>query len=289
MSRIIFVPDTNFFIDYPNFVQFFDPARALVHLDIVYPVLFELDGIRKDKNHTDDSRKKRGENAYNAFKIISKLQDTPNEAIELEIYRASGIASFDPSKRENDTSIVDHVIQLATNEHPEDSIVFLTSDKGIPTVLFKDEKKRRGLKNVTIEAPDKVWHKLSSYAQPAANVEHISIRAKPTVVDGERGIEMYLDFQIADMKGQKAKLIVEFAQGVHFTSTLNVTKVLHVERRYNIFIPYTRLGLIPRRHGMDHAKFSVSIWDNDMSALLAKVDEYCLDLALGTHILAKHT
>lgn len=288
MGRIIFVPDTNFFIDYPNFVSFFRPARSLVHLDIVYPVLYELDGIRKDRNHPDVNRKQRGDSASNAFNLISRLQDTPDEAIELEIYRADGAASFDSSKRENDTSIVDHVIQLASQEHPDDSIVFLTGDKGIPTVLFKDEKKRRGLGNVTIETPREVQEKLSSYTNPAATIEHIGICAQSSVVAEERGIEMYLDFQIADMKGGKAKLAVEFAQGLHLSNTFDVAKVLHVEQRYKIFISYARLNLVPKRHGMDHAKFAVSIWDADTNKLLAKVDDYCIDLALGTHILAKH-
>ena len=129
---------------------------------------------------------------------------------------------------------------------------------------------------------------LSGYANPTASIVHIGICAEPTTVDEVIGIEMYLNFQIADMKGRGAKLVVEFAQGVLISKTLAVTRVLHIEQRYKLFISYAQLNLAPGRHGVEHAKFTVSIRDTDRNKLLANVDDYCIDLALGTHILTKH-
>lgn len=53
-SHVIFVPDTNFFIDNPDFVTFFAKAKGKVHLDIVPPVLNELDGQRKGRKSINE-------------------------------------------------------------------------------------------------------------------------------------------------------------------------------------------------------------------------------------------
>jgi len=50
--------------------------------------------------------------------------------MELEIYRPGGIDPLQSS----DAQIVDHVVLLATQQHQNDSIVFVTDDDGLPTV-----------------------------------------------------------------------------------------------------------------------------------------------------------
>ncbi len=86
MSRTVFIPDTNFFIDHPDFVRFFAPSRALVHVDLVFPVLCELDDHRRKRNEPNPRLKEKGMKADIAIQLIRQLQQTEPDGIEFEVY-----------------------------------------------------------------------------------------------------------------------------------------------------------------------------------------------------------
>lgn len=296
MSRTIFAPDTNFFIDNPDFVSFFASARSLIHMDIIWPVLRELDKHRGKRNDNRLELREKGRKAYDAIKLIRKLQDFPAVDIELEIYRPDGInPSLDP-----DTQIVDHVVRLATEKHSQDKIVFITSDDGLPTVLFIEEKKQRALTNVSVKTPEQVKKELRIYGNPSAAIEQISISRAPAKLGGKDGIEIFVDFTVFDLKRSKAWIAVHFIPHENQASSqankmkyilneVNVNSVRHTEKRHKLFLPYSLLNVFPKRQGMQHVTFVVSIWDAESRSLLAKEDSYRLDFALGSHYLTKRS
>ncbi len=67
-----------------------------------------------------------------AIQLIRQLQQTEPDGIEFEVYNPRGI---DSSLRP-DAQIVEHVVRLAAEHHPQDVIVFITNDKGLPTIMF---------------------------------------------------------------------------------------------------------------------------------------------------------
>jgi hypothetical protein len=87
----------------------------------------------------------KGRKAAIAIGHIKRLLEWPSADMDLEIYRPEGI----DSSIDADAQIVDCLVRLAIEQHPDDRIEFITDDDGLPTVLFIQEKKHHELKHVT--------------------------------------------------------------------------------------------------------------------------------------------
>jgi hypothetical protein len=206
--------------------------------------------------------------------------------MELEIYRPGGIDPLQSS----DAQIVDHVVLLATQQHPDDSIVFVTDDDGLPTVLLVDEKKRRGLEHVSVRTAAQVKGELPGYGLPAASIEHIGINERPpTTLDG--GIDLFVSFTIAEFRGGNALVVAHFRPPGHderrVLDKIEVPTVLYKQDRHKLFLPFSKLGAAPRRQGTHHVKLTVTIQDADVKKILTR-DDRCLDFAMGSCYLTKH-
>ena len=285
MSKIIFAPDTNFFLNHPDFVTFFSSARSAVHLDIVWPVLCELDRHRKKRYSTRPKEVENGKKAAHAIALIKQLLNSSGGDLDLEIYRPDGIdSSIDP-----DAQIVDCVVRLATHQHAEETIEFITDDDGLPTVLFIQEKKRRALKNVSIKTAAEVEQQIANYGHPSASIENLGISPRRSTVGGEHGLHLFVDFLVVDMKGRRIQVgIYAKQQPKPFAAhTFSVPAAIHKQSRLSLFVPYAKLGVTPKRHGMEHIKIGVLVWNLETEKPLARVDQYCIDLALGGHFLTK--
>ena len=285
MSRTIFVPDTNFFLNYPDFVSFFSPARSAVHLKVVWPVLWELDYNRKKRFSVHQHEKEKGQKAYQAFAQITQLLNCSTSDLDLEVYGPErGRSPLDP-----DAEIVDCVVRLATLQHANDAIEFITDDGGIPTVLFIQEKKRNGLENVTLRTAEEVKRRISAYGSPGAVLENLSVSPRPQTVAEQRGIQMYLDCLVSDLKGQQVQVgIYDSKKSQPIASdTFDVPTSTHMQPRLALFLPYSALGVAPKRHGMEHVKISAIAWNLAAKKQLTCLDSYRIDLALGGHFLIK--
>jgi len=288
VSRTVFIPDTNFFIDHPDFVRFFAPSRALVHVDLVFPVLCELDDHRRKRNEPNPRLKEKGMKADIAIQLIRQLQQTEPDGIEFEVYNPRGI---DSSLRP-DAQIVEHVVRLAAEHHPQDVIVFITNDKGLPTIMFLDEKKRRNLRHVVLKNAEDVQRELRICGNPLASIDHVGLSPKPLTVDDQSGINILIRYTITDFRYNKVWVALHFFPAEATTEecvfcTVDVPTVVHREE-CKLFLPFSQLRLRPRRQGMYHVKLIVRIWDAEQSVVLAEDDNSCLEFVMGNCYLTKH-
>jgi hypothetical protein len=285
MSRIVIVPDTNFFLNHPDFVSFFSKAKSVVHLDVVWPVLCELDKHRRARFSKRQNLQDKGRKADQAVKLIKNLLENSDENLELEIYRPESLSTSPV-----DAQIVDCVVELATQYHPDDTIEFITDDEGLPTLLFLQEQKRHKLTNATKKTASEVQQQVALYGTPSAQIERIRINSRPSTVAKERGVELSVDFILSDMKGQTAQVGV-YADDKPQPLThrdLPITTGVAKEYSERFFLPYKLLGVTPGRYGMVQAKIKIVVWDLAAKTSLAQEENYCIDFALGSHFLTQH-
>ncbi len=288
MSRIVLVPDTNFFIDYPDFIKFLEHSRSLIHVVVLWPVLCELDVHRKARYSTKSTKEEIGRKADKAMETINRLQKGPVDGIEYELYRPKGIAE----SSHPDARIVDHLFHLAVEHLPDDEIIFVTSDKGMPSLLFFEETKQRGLKHVSQITPKDLEQKVPELGTPSASIDHVGLSHTPLSSDGKRGADLFISYSIREFRHSKVFIAVHFRPqasekweviGDHMV----VPTVSFRKESHKLFLPFDKLGAKPRRHGMDHFWLAICIWDLQQNKVLAQDDSFCLDLALGGCYLSK--
>lgn len=203
MSKIIFVPDTNFFLYHSDFISFFNPVRTGVHLDVLWPVLCELDRHRSKRNGKWPDEKDRGQKAFEAMQLIRDIQEHPRDDFELEISTPDGI---DPSLPA-DAQIVAHLVRLAKEQHANETIEFITNDGGLPTLWFIEEKKRHNLKNVNIKTDEEIRKAIAEYGTPSAKFENIECAHKLVILpDNAEGVEISFEYTVSDMRGCEVKI-----------------------------------------------------------------------------------
>jgi hypothetical protein len=288
MSRIVLVPDTNFFLDHPDFIGFLRRSRATIHLDLLWPVLCELDVHRKHRGSADAARKERGWKADMAMRSITELQEHSVDGIEFELYRPREV----PASAHPDAQVIDHLMHLAVEHHPKDEIVFVTGDRGLPTVLFKEEKKQRGLRHICICNADELEQRVPSFGQPTATIQSVSLTHSPVAASGEMGAEFFVTYSLHDFRHCKSQLAVHYQPKASnkweaIAHSLVTPTVSFTDERRRLFLPFKKLGKTPGRHGMHHFSLGIRVWDIDGKTALAQDDSFCLDLALGGCYLSK--
>lgn len=304
MSRIVYIPDTNFFINYPDFVSYFEPSRTSVHIDVVLPVLAELDKHRNSRRSSVSDKQDVGWKAYQAMNMIKYLQEHPSRDNEhsdlnLEIVRSDDI----DSTLANDVQIVDYTVKIARDVHPNDEIVFITSDLGMPGILLQEERRRFRLKNLAAKTPEGLRKELPFCGTVSAKIDKVWIDPNPHKESQKLGLAIFVDFSISDFKNGSAWIAAHFsydkgqALNSHNPSYRTVDKklaifqtiicstVYHTERHFKLFLPYEELKDAHSRYGVAHLKLVVTLWDAEKPEQLAKSNYHKFDYSLRRHFL----
>lgn len=281
MKEYCFVPDTNFFLDFPEFEQYFAPAHTLVRLVIVYPVLVELDRIRagRFKNPDGSARQSRGFQADQVMTRLTALVSTRSTDIRGEVFRVREI----PESGHPDAQIVDHVIAFARQVRPETTVFFITRDGGLPTVLAHDEIRRHDLGDVLhVAGPEMLSGQLGRNCDPDVTLEDIRLLPE---ADWRAAVEIRLacDLTAYDMKGEKLLLQAYYldAKG-EMCGAMNwrqidspIEKVSGLELR----MPFAMIGTRPGQPGLTHIPLTLTAGQRGREPYPLCNTAYCLDLA----------
>src|SRR5437773_1015637 len=106
---LIIVPDTNVLIDQPDLVTTLAAAPSQLRVVILFPVLRELDRLRRLRNGIKKRDQERGRAAYGAIKSIETSLLPASANVDCVVERFDGI---DP-REDGDIQIVDSLVQLA--------------------------------------------------------------------------------------------------------------------------------------------------------------------------------
>lgn len=288
MSRVVLVPDTNFFLDFPDFIRFLRRSRGPIHLELLWPVLCELDVHRKHRTNADRARQERGKRADQAIRCITELQQRPVDGIEFELYRPREV----PTSAHPDAQVVDYLMHLAVEHHPNDEVVFVTSDRGLPTVLFVEERKQRGLKHVSICTAAELEKKVPTFGTPTATIQAVGLAHSSARASGRSGAEFFVTYSVQDLRHGESQLAIHYQpKGAEKWSAIThasiISTVSFTDERRRLFLPFEQLGERPRRQGMHSFRLAIRVWDLATKAALAQDDSYCLDLALGGCYLSR--
>lgn len=300
MSRLVVVPDTNFFISNPRFVPFFAAARVAVHFAIPLPVLKELDGLRRrwrTKRSTKDVE--RGRAAREALAAVLAFQKEPPVDFDYEVVRSDRIRPDE----EFDVQISDYAIHTAQRLHREDSVIFATDDRGLPTLLVNAEIHKRKMENLRIMTAEQLKAQLPTLGKASAEIQHVGVR----LFQGEHGfdgIALYVTSRTQDLKSVPVSATALFYNGDgepirnlngSYRTQTNQLAVQHVftparanwvERHIRLFIPFAEFeDTARRRYGVHRIKFAIELsasLDGRRFHLLARAaaPSYVLQVAL---------
>lgn len=273
-DKTVFVPDTNFFINNPDFISYFSSARTTVHLDIPLPVLKELDKFQKERHRTRSSHDtQRAWAAYNAGNMIKSVQKGLYDGVECEIIRTNKV---DATERSSDVQIVDYAVYIAKEKHSKDKVILITNDMFLPALLINGEIIEHKISNLSLMTAGELKPEIPYFGNPSAKITNVSFK-------DEGGVAIYVTFQTIDLRGVTLKVSVHFFHDdyVPFKSdnpsyqTID-NKLAIFERvvpsnpnqhikNFRLFVPYGEFkkDLRRKRQGLQEVKFIITIWEKD--------------------------
>lgn len=274
MSRLVVVPDTNFFINHPSFASFFTAARVAVHFAIPLPVLKELDRLRRRRlitRSTEDAKRKWA--ARQALAAVLAFQTAPPVDFDYEVVRSDRVRADE----DFDVQICDYAVHTAQRLYREDSVIFATDDLGLPTVLANAEIRKRRLDNLRIMTAEQLKSQLPTLGKASAEVQHVGIRLFQ-IAYGVDGISLYVTSRTQGLKSVPVSVTARFYNddgepirkfnGSCRTLT-NQLAVHHVftparsewvERNLRLFIPFAEFkDVARRRYGVHRIKFAIEL------------------------------
>lgn len=290
MKETCFVPDTNFFLDFPEFEQFFAALRTRIRLVIVFPVLVELDNIRarrfRRRSHGDSK-----DIGFLADQVMKRLTTIVSEAptsIHAEVFRVREIAG----SGHPDAQVVDHVIAFARGVQPDANVFFITRDTGLPTVLAHHEIRSNGLGNVLhLVAPERLEEQLDRCCEPAVTLDAIRL-APENDWHTAPAAKLVCDLTAYDMKGRYLCLNAIYLNANGDTRQAEDSKridaAVETVRDLILSMPFELIGTRPARHGMTRIPLTLTAGQRGREPYPMTNNQYALDLALGRVMLTRN-
>ena len=274
MSRLVVVPDTNFFINHPRFVPFFAAARVAVHFALPLPVIKELDGLRRRRRRTPSPKEvARGRAAREALDAVLAFQKAPPVDFDYELVRSDRIRPDE----DFDVQISDYAIHTAQRLYREDSVIFTTNDRGLPTLLANAEIRKRGIENLRIMTAEELKSRLPTFGKASAEIQHVGVRLFQRE-HGFDGISLYVTSRTQDLKSVPVSVAALFCDGdgepirssnAPYRTQTNQLAVHQaftparsnwVERNLRLFIPFVEFkDIARRRYGVHRIKFAIEL------------------------------